>query len=41
MGEAWSERIYIKRQVKSTPPFPVEKVSTLEVIDTEEEVQFQ
>ena len=41
MGEQWSERIYYKRQVKSTPPSPVEKVSTSEVIDTEEEVQFK
>ena len=41
MGEQWSERIYNKRQVKSTPPSPVEKVSTSEVIDTEEEVQFK
>ena len=40
-GEQWSERIYNKRQVKSTPPSPVEKVSTSEVIDTEEEVQFK
>ena len=41
MGEQWSERIYNKRQVKSTPPSPVEKISTSEVIDTEEEVQFK
>ena len=41
MGEQWSIRIYNKRQVKSTPPSPVEKVSTSEVIDTEEEVQFK
>ena len=41
MGEQWSERIYNKRQVKSTPPSPVEKVSTSAVIDTEEEVQFK
>ena len=40
-GEQWSKRLYNKRQVKSTPPFPVEKVSTSEVIDTEEEVQFK
>ena len=40
-GEQWSERIDNKRQVKSTPPSPVEKVSTSEVIDTEEEVQFK
>ena len=41
MGEQWSKRIYNKRQVKSTPPSPVEKASTSEVIDTEEEVQFK
>ena len=41
MEEQWSERIYNKRQVKSTPPSPVEKVSTSEVIDIEEEVQFK
>ena len=41
MGEQWSERIYNKRQVKSTPPSPVEKVSISEVIDTEEEIQFK
>ena len=40
-GEQWSEKICNKRQVKSTPPFPVEKVSTSEVMDTEEEVQFK
>ena len=40
-GEQWSEKIYNKRQVKSTPPSPVEKVSTSEVMDTEEEVQFK
>ena len=40
-GEQWSEKIYSKRQVKSTPPSPVEKVSNLEVMDTEEEVQFK
>ena len=41
MGEQWSKRICNKRQVKSTPPSPVEKVSTSEVIDTEEEIQFK
>ena len=41
MGEQWSKRINNKRQVKSTPPSPVEKVSTSEIIDTEEEVQFK
>ena len=40
-GEQWSEKIHSKRQVKSTPPSPVEKVSTSEVIDTKEEVQFK
>ena len=40
-GEQWSKRIHNKRQVKSTPPSSVEKVSTSEVIDTEEEVQFK
>ena len=40
-GEQWSEKICGKRQVKSTPPSPVEKVSTSEVMDTEEEVQFR
>ena len=41
MGEQWSKRIYNKRQVKSTQPSPVEKISTSEIIDTEEEVQFK
>ena len=27
--------------VKSAPPSPVEKVSTSEIVDTEEEVQFK
>ena len=40
-GEPWSERIYNKRQVKCTPPSPVEKVSTSEVIDAEKEIQFK
>ena len=40
-GEQWSKRICNKRQVRSTPPPPVEKVSTSEVIDIEEEVQFK
>ena len=39
MGEQWSKRIYNKRLFKSTPPSPLEKVSTSEIIDTEEEVQ--
>ena len=26
---------------KSTPPSPVEKISTSEIVDTEEEVQFK
>ena len=41
MGEQWSKRIYNKRQVKSIPPSPKEKVSTSEVKETEEEVQFK
>ena len=41
MEKQWSKRIYNKSQVKSTPPSPVEMVSTSEVIDTEEEVQFK
>ena len=41
MREQWSEKIYNKRQVKSTPPSLVGKVSTSEVMDTEEEVQFK
>ena len=32
MGEQWSERIYNKRQVRSNPPSPVEKVSTSDVM---------
>ena len=39
-GEQWSEKLG-KRMVKSTPPSPVEKISTSEIIDTEEEVQFK
>ena len=41
IGEQWSERKHNERQVKSNPPSPEEKVSTSEVIDTEEEVQFK
>ena len=40
-GEQWSEKMYSKRQVKSTLPSPVEEVSTSEVMDTEEEVQLK
>ena len=40
-GEQWSEKLGSKRMVRSTPPSPVEKVSTSEIIDTEEEVQFK
>ena len=39
--EQWSEKLGSKRMVKSTPPSPVEKVSTSEIVDTEEEVQFK
>ena len=41
MGEQWSEKLGSKRMVRSTPPSPVEKVSTSEIVDTEEEVQFK
>ena len=41
MGEQWSEKLGSKRIVKSTPPSPVEKVSTSEIVDMEEEVQFK
>ena len=41
MGEQWSEKLGSKRMAKSTPPSPVEKVSTSEIVDTEEEVQFK
>ena len=41
MGEQWSEKLGSKRMTKSTPPSPVEKVSTSEIVDTEEEVQFK
>ena len=41
MGEPWSEKLGSKRMTKSTPPSPVEKVSTSEIVDTEEEVQFK
>ena len=41
-GEQWSENIYKKRKVRSSPSSPIEKVSTSEKIDeTEEEVQFK
>ena len=39
-GEQWSEKLGSKRMAKSTPS-PVEKVSTSEVVDTKEEVQFK
>ena len=41
MGEQWSEKLGSKRMSKSTPPFPVEKISTSEIVDTEEETQFK
>ena len=41
MGEQWSERLGSKRMSKSTPPSPVEKISTSEIADTEEEIQFK
>ena len=41
MGEKRSEKVGSKRMVKSTPPSPVEKVSTSEIVDTEEEIQFK
>ena len=41
MGEQWSEKLGSKRMAKSTPPPPVEKVCTSEIVDTEEEVQFK
>ena len=40
-GEQWSEKLGSKRMAKSTPPSPVEKVSTSEIVDTEEEAQFK
>ena len=41
MGEQWSEKLGSKRMAKSTPPSPAEKVSTSEIVNTEEEVQFR
>ena len=41
MGEQWSEKLGSKRMAKSTPPSPVERVSTSEIVDTEEEIQFK
>ena len=41
MGEQWSEKLGSKRVYRSTPPSPVEKISTSEIVDTEEEVQFK
>ena len=38
-GEQWSEKLNSKRMVQSTPSSPVEKVSTSEIMDTEEETQ--
>ena len=40
-GEQGSEKLGSKRMTKSTPPSPVEKVSTSEIVDTEQEVQFK
>ena len=40
-GEKWSEKLGSNRMSKSTPPSPVEKISTSEIVDTEEEVQFK
>ena len=40
-GEQWSEKLGSKRMSKSTPPSPVEKISTSEIVDTEEEIQFK
>ena len=40
-GEQWSEKLYNTRMAKSTPPSPIEKVSTSKIIDAEEEVQFK
>ena len=40
-GEQWSEKLGSKLMSKSTPPSPVEKISTSEIVDTEEEVQFK
>ena len=41
MGEQWSEMLGSKGMSKSTPPSPVEMISTSEIVDTEEEVQFK
>ena len=40
-GEQWSEKLNSKRIVRSTPPSPVEKVSTSEIMNTEEETQLK
>ena len=40
-GEQWSEKLGSKQMSKSTPPSPVEKIFTSEIVDTEEEVQFK
>ena len=37
-GEQWSEKIYNKRKVRSSPSSPIEKVSISEKIDETEEV---
>ena len=41
MGEQWSKKLGSKQMSQSTPPSPVEKISTSEIVDTEEEVQFK
>ena len=38
-GEHWSEKLNSKKTVRSTPSSPIEKVSTSEIMDTEEETQ--
>ena len=35
MGEQWSEKLNSKRTIRSTPPSPVEKASTSEIMDTD------
>ena len=40
-GKQWSEKLVSKRMSKSTPPSLVEKISTSEIVDTEEEIQFK
>ena len=41
MGEQWSEKLGSKQMSIFTPPSPVEKISTSEIVDTEDEVQFK